>query len=213
MATPPTIESMSKAHFDREHAHVQRAIDLHNQLQDTDAKIQGLKMENDKLLRANIRQMGEMKIAEGQAKIASGQAKIAHAGHGMLVNALAKMILAVAEKMPREANVTPAIKAKSIVEPILNKYEQQKTPDLTVFVEASKCMKLTNGIALVISEILAKVACTAPDLTKFQNQIDPQALRKVLSDAKITRVILHTSAKGTPAEQVTLESRKTIAFA
>ena len=116
MATPPTIESMSKAHFDREHAHVQRAIDLHNQLQDTDAKIQGLKMENDKLLRANIRQMGEMKIAEAQqekaaaqAKIASGQAKIAHAGHGMLVNALTKMIFAVAEKMPREANVTPAV--------------------------------------------------------------------------------------------------------
>lgn len=197
-----TVNAMSKTQFNREHAQVQQTINLHSELQKTQGKIQTLQKENDQLKRDTLRMMGELKIQEGQKMQAE-------ALHGMLVNALGKMIFASVQKMPLGGNVTAAQKAKSIVEPVLIKYEQQKTPELTVFIDSSKCMKLTSSLAIAISEVLTTIVCTDPDLSKFQKEIDPQALQRVLSNSKITKIAFHTAVKGTPIEQIALEVKKT----
>ena len=62
---------------------------------------------------------------------------------------------------------------------------------MAVCIEASKCMKLTNSVSLS----LAKAACTSPDLTKFQKEIDQQGLRKYYLTQKITHVTLQASVK------------------
>ncbi len=209
--------------FEREHAKVQGQLNLHTEKQKLDSKIQDLRAENEQLVRGALKQVGEMKIAEAkedkaaaQAKIATGDAKITAANTSkrdndreLLIIAFAKMILATVEKLPKDPEMTAIQKSKSISRTILKRYEDQNTPGLFEYSESRKCMKLTTGVATAISETLAKVVCTYPDLSRFQNEIDPQALRKVLADSKITKVTFHQAVKGTPAEQVALEVKKT----
>lgn len=133
--------------------------------------------------------------------------------HDLLVLSLGKMIFDAVKQTPATAqNATqkPADRAKEIAEKAIRIFEAQNIPKYAVFSETNKCMMLTPGVALTVIELLKVLPnCVAPDLSKFQNQILPEALGIVLANKQVSKIVLAVSAKGTPAEQVANEVRKT----
>ena len=137
------------------------------------------------------------------AAVANSQQKISKTDHGILLNALAKTILVpVTKSQPATSTVVEnANKAKQLAEPYLIKYEELNTPELTHFVEEAKCMKLQSGTVKVIIDLLkAKpINWKRPDLTRFQNQLDPKALETLLLDPQVDEVVLDPRVQGTDA--------------
>lgn len=156
------------------------------------------------------KQESETRINVANKNIQSANAE---RDHDLLVNALAKMIFEAVKQTPAPAqNPTqkPAERAKQIAESVIKIFESKNIPNYAVFAETNKCMTLTPGVASTILELLKVVPnCVAPDLSKFQNKILPEALRSVLANKQITKIIFAASAKGTAVEQVALEVKRT----
>jgi O-acetyl-ADP-ribose deacetylase (regulator of RNase III) len=169
----------------------------------------------DNAIRQQLNKIGDILIEQGQCKIAEGKKERAEAEtrlykqyHDIMVNTVGKMIVSTVG--------TPS-RAKDIANASLQKFENTKSQDLFVPLESKRCMRLTPTVAQVILDIFKTCPFTEPDLTKFLDEIDPEALRTVLTEIKATKVIFAKTAQESAAVKVALEFTKTaslvVAFA
>jgi hypothetical protein len=167
------------------------------------AKLQELQREQKQIL-SEVSQLllesGQKKMAEAERKAAEAERKSRLADHNLMVNALGLMIHGAvgAEKVPQ---------AKAVADECLKSYEDQHPQEWFEFVESKSCMRLTSNVSQVILDVFKKVPCTSPNLTKFKDEIDPTALRAVLSNAKISKVTFARSAQ----EAAVLEVARAVA--
>lgn len=143
----------------------------------------------------------DRKIEAADRRINASDLKVQESNRDILVISLAKMI-----HSPGASNeLGVAAKCKEIVTPYINQRLQINSTDLLVFCRDDRCLRFTLGVASLVQEMFQTISCISPDLTKFKHQIDPTALRSMLADRRITRVILDATNKGTLVEQVALE--------
>ena len=140
-------------------------------------------------------------LALGDQQKINANNKVSNADHGILLNAIAKTILFPVTKSqaPTATLAENANNAKLIAEPFLIKHEQLNTPELLHFVAEAKCMKLQSGTVKVIIDVLEYTGWPAPDLTRFQTQIDPKALETLLLAPQVSEVVFDPRVEGTPA--------------
>lgn len=158
-------------------------------------KVEGLEKHQNELLTT----LGESIKAEGAAK----QAK---AFHSILSKTLGKMIHEDIKKTtPSNLSVR---KATEVAEDSLKKFEAQNTQNLFICNREKKCMQLNEPVAQVILDIFKNCPCSQIDLTAFKDEVLPGALREVLSDVTVTKIIFSKLALECEAVKVAQEMSK-----
>lgn len=161
----------------------------------------------------SLKAEGAAMRAEGEALKAEGAAMQAEACHGILSKTLGKMIHEEIKKTT-PLNVAGK-KAIEVAGTSLKKFEAQNIQDLFTWYREKKCMQLNETVAQVILDIFKNCPCTQIDLTLFKDEVLPGALREVLSDVTVTKIIFSKLALECEAVKVAQEisRRRTLEIA
>lgn len=142
----------------------------------------------------------EKGIAANNASIAASRQRQQERYRLILINTLGTMIATTVES---------GAAAKEVAKTSLLKYEGQE--NLIEPINTKSCMRMTSALAQVILDIFKSCSCKEPNLSQFKDEFDLEALRVVLTNENVSKVIFDKSAKGSEAEKVAqkiAESRK-----